>query len=118
MTRTSTAQQRTANDEDKQRPRTANDEDNGIKKGSISTYTGHKQSSTGQAKQHRASKAAQGKQSSTGQAKQHIHRVQAKQGRYKRGDFVRVVKELDLRPNALLARGFEPHRSQKGAMPP
>ena len=33
-------------------------------------------------------------------------------------DFVRVVKELDLRPNALLARGFEPHRSQKGAVPP
>jgi hypothetical protein len=36
--------------------------------------------------------------------------------KYKR-DFVRVVKELDLRPNATLARGFEPHRSQKGGNP-
>ena len=100
---------RTANDEDKQRPRTANDEDNGIKKGSISTYTGHKQSSTGQTKQHRANEAAH----TQGTSEAERSRV----GR-KEGDFVRVVKELDLRPNALLARGFEPHRSQKGAVPP
>ena len=40
--------------------RTSTAEDEDIKKGSISTYTGHKQSSTGQAKQHRASKAKQG----------------------------------------------------------